>query len=95
MFTTEEIFRNTAIGMIVWGVVMFISLQFNHAEYGRYAKDKGYFVNNQIAWFIQELPSLAVPVVLIWLTDCPMLAHTSNRILLFCFGVHYIHRYVQ
>lgn len=92
MYTSEAMFDTVAKGMLVWGVIIFVALQVKEAEYGRYSKDNGYFINGHLGWFIQELPSLAIPVWMMCFTESYLLENTSNRILLFCFIAHYIHR---
>ena len=92
MFASDAIFHNIAVGMIIWGVFVFVTLLFSKAEYGRYSKDTGYFINGKLAWFIQELPSLLVPLLMLYYTESPLMSNMCNKILFLCFITHYIHR---
>ena len=66
------------------------------APYGRYVNSSlasgTTTLNANKAWFIMELPALAVPVVLLAFGDCPKLETLPNKIFLACFLVHYMHR---
>jgi len=62
------------------------------APYGRYARNGwGLFVNGKLAWFIQEIPSLAIPVVFV-VMGAPMLNKAPNLLLFSLFVIHYIQR---
>ena len=80
-------------GLIVFGLITFLVLLMIPAPYGRYSSPSwGRLINARYAWFIQELPSLLVPVVL-WLHSAAATA-VPNKLLLGVFIVHYFHRYV-
>lgn len=81
-------------GMIVSAPVVFGVLLTMPAPYGRYVGSVswGWLMDARCAWFLQELPSLAVPCVL-WLCHTTTLA-LPNKLLLGVFVVHYIHRSV-
>ena len=72
----------------------------NEAPYGRYAVQYkgccGCQINSRIGWFVQELPSLFIPILCLLLvneeTSKINNGLTANSILLACFIVHYIHR---
>ena len=74
----------------------------HQAPYGRYARQPKWMwgcpLNARVGWFVQEFPSLLIPIL------CLLLGKTSrdgqdedslaaNWILLACFIAHYIHRY--
>ncbi|KAG8537270.1 hypothetical protein GDO81_024798, partial [Engystomops pustulosus] len=74
--------------MVLMGVVSFLMLRFIRVPYGRYASDVfGPPVPVRLAWFIQELPSLAVPVYY-------LIVHREvaapAQILLLAFICHYV-----
>ncbi|XP_034324182.1 3-oxo-5-alpha-steroid 4-dehydrogenase 1 isoform X4 [Magallana gigas] len=79
--------------LIFFGVVVVIVLQWLNTPYGRYARGGwGPSVNAQIAWFVQEIPAFAVPLLLVYYTDCPKLKFTPNKIFLGLFLFHYFQR---
>lgn len=76
--------------MVLMGVTSFILLRFINVPYGRYSSSVfGPLVPVRLAWFIQELPSLAVPVYY-------LLVHgevgAPSKALLVAFISHYVHR---
>jgi len=81
-------------GMIVCGLLAFVVLLMIPAPYGRYSSASwGWLIDSRAAWFMQELPSLLVPVIL-W--PCSDAGTTQpNRLLLGAFIVHYIHRFIR
>eukprot|EP00105_Crassostrea_gigas_P031504 XP_011454218.1 PREDICTED: 3-oxo-5-alpha-steroid 4-dehydrogenase 1 isoform X1 [Crassostrea gigas] len=79
--------------LIFFGVVVVIVLQWLKTPYGRYEREGwGPSVNAQIAWFVQEIPAFAVPLLLVYYTDCPKLQFTPNKIFLGLFLFHYFQR---
>jgi len=73
--------------------VFFILISGITAPYGRYARTGwGIQINGKAAWFIQEIPSFAVPVILLF-TDAAGLKKTANLLLLSLFLIHYFQRY--
>lgn len=82
--------------LLFWGVIVLVSLQFVSAPYGRYSRAGwGVQLNGKLAWFLQEIPSLLVPGVIVLYTDCPKLSEIPNKILLGCFLLHYFQRYIR
>jgi len=78
-------------GMILSGLVLFPILLIIPAPYGRYSSSSwGRLMDSRYACFMQELPSLLVPVVL-WLCSITP-AMLPNKLLLAAFIVHYVHR---
>ncbi|KAM4687974.1 3-oxo-5-alpha-steroid 4-dehydrogenase 1 [Discoglossus pictus] len=76
--------------MVLMGVLSYVLLQFIQVPYGRYASSVfGPPVPVRWAWFIQELPSLTLPIYY-------MLSHpemgTASRVLMGAFICHYIQR---
>ncbi|OWF54338.1 3-oxo-5-alpha-steroid 4-dehydrogenase 1-like [Mizuhopecten yessoensis] len=87
------VFEVVSYVYVFWAVVVFISLQFVNAPYGRYTRGGwGLQINGKLAWFLQEIPSILVPLYLLLITDSPRISHTPNRILLSCFIIHYLQR---
>ena len=51
--------------MVCFGLSNFVSLQFTTAPYGRYSRaDWGITVPARLAWFLQELPSFVVSLLI-------------------------------
>lgn len=80
--------------MIVCGlVVVIISVLGIRIPYGRYSSSKfGWGVESRTAWFIQELPAFAVPVLLILFCRSQYSSTSPNAILVGYFLVHYFQR---
>jgi len=82
-----------SVGWILLGVVLFAILLIIPAPYGRYTSASwGPLMDARHAWFMQELCSLLVPVVL-WLSNANSVL-LPNKFLLAAFIVHYVHRYI-
>ncbi|XP_022324490.2 3-oxo-5-alpha-steroid 4-dehydrogenase 2-like [Crassostrea virginica] len=80
--------------MMCWGLSNFVSLQFTTAPYGRYVRAGwGVPVSARLAWFLQELPSFLVPLLISLgrYNDFQNL-HAHNNVLIGCFLLHYFHR---
>ncbi|GFO14328.1 3-oxo-5-alpha-steroid 4-dehydrogenase 1 [Plakobranchus ocellatus] len=78
---------------ILWGTSVLLSLQSQTAPYGRYARSGwGTFVPGKFAWIVQELPSFAVPLLVLLYTDCPKAGLPLNQLALFLFLLHYFQR---
>ncbi|XP_061193834.1 3-oxo-5-alpha-steroid 4-dehydrogenase 2-like isoform X1 [Saccostrea echinata] len=81
--------------MVLWGISNLVTLQFTTAPYGRYTRPGwGCLLPAKLAWFLQELPSFVVPLVVLsrWRSDESVNIHGNNKILIGCFLVHYFHR---
>lgn len=73
-------------------IVLTLLLSGITAPYGRYARSGwGLSLNGKLAWFVQEIPSFAVPV-LFMLTSAPGLKKIPNIFLFSMFLVHYFQR---
>ena len=78
---------------LFWAFSVVISLQFVCAPYGRYSRGGwGFQIPARVAWFVQELPSFVVPLLLATFTDCPRAGQWKNQIALACFLLHYFQR---
>ena len=87
----ESVLDWMAYVMIITAAVVALLLQFVDAPYGRYASSSwGCLVNGKVAWVLQELPSLLVPVSLLYYHAWPI--PTPNAILISMFLIHYTQR---
>ena len=78
---------------LFWGLSVLISLQTKTAPYGRYSRAGwGLCVPVKFAWIVQELPSFAVPLLIVLFTDCPKLDNALNKFALGLFLFHYFQR---
>lgn len=78
---------------IVWASLLVWSLRYMNAPYGRYSRSGfGFQVPAKVAWFIQELPSVVVPIYLVVFTECPRAGEWKNRIALGLYFLHYLQR---
>lgn len=97
------------VNVIQWScsavaILVFIQLQFMNAPYGRYpagdwSKSWAWIwrgsINANVAWFLQELPSFIIPVMLAgYYSRTSRITNVANALLLGMFSVHYLHRYV-
>ncbi|XP_006012612.1 3-oxo-5-alpha-steroid 4-dehydrogenase 1 isoform X1 [Latimeria chalumnae] len=90
---TEELLKYMSYLLILMGILVFLILQFVNVPYGRFASSSfGFPVNAKLAWFIQEVPSLVVPVYQVFYTVNNRLSHLPNQILVTMFICHYMHR---
>ncbi|XP_036600363.1 3-oxo-5-alpha-steroid 4-dehydrogenase 1 [Trichosurus vulpecula] len=69
-------------------------LQWNNGlPYGRHARARfGPPLPAKLAWSVQELPCLLVPLYVVTCTPAQRLSHWPNRILLALFIIHYLQR---
>lgn len=92
--TTAAIPFYLALGMLLLAPITFFNLVFvKNAPYGRYDDSSSIKINVKLAWFIQELPSFAVPVLLFLFTRTPKSDQPINLVLLGMFLLHYSQRY--
>ncbi|XP_044150289.1 3-oxo-5-alpha-steroid 4-dehydrogenase 1 [Bufo gargarizans] len=76
--------------MVLMGVISYILLRFIRVPYGRYASSVfGPPVPVRFAWFLQELPSLSVPV---YYLAVHREVEAPSKVLLGAFICHYVHR---
>ncbi|KAK0138484.1 3-oxo-5-alpha-steroid 4-dehydrogenase 1 [Merluccius polli] len=70
----------------------FFTLLFENVPYGRHASSKyGFPVHVKLAWFVQELPALAVPLCLLR-TSAAKTAQLPNALLIAMYCTHYVQR---
>ncbi|XP_056326614.1 3-oxo-5-alpha-steroid 4-dehydrogenase 2b [Danio aesculapii] len=88
----ELLVRGLSLGMILGGVMHFICLMKSHAAYGRYVDTSGssMMVPARLAWFLQEIPALLVPLLLMMTTDGNH--DTGKHLMLWTFCLHYFQR---
>lgn len=80
--------------MICWGFCNFVMLMFTTAPYGRYSRSGwGAMVPAKLAWFLQELPSFIVPLLIVLgRYDDFHKMDIHDKALIGCFLAHYFHR---
>ena len=77
--------------MAVVAVVVFVSLYFVDAGYGKFYNPKwGPSVDNHLGWFLMEVPVFIVMLLLWWLSD--RRADPTRLVFLLLFELHYFHR---
>lgn len=81
---------------LLLSVIVFLLLQFVTAPYGRHTGLSFLFgpgVNGRLAWILQEIPSLVLPVIIYFTSaNHHMTSHIVNKILLGMFCLHYFNR---
>lgn len=97
LFSSEEeelyILDCLSYFMIFMAVVTFLTLLFENVPYGRYSDSKyGFPVSVRVAWFIQELPALVVPLTLVLWTASSKTGHLPNQLLIAMYFCHYVQR---
>ncbi|XP_041104394.1 3-oxo-5-alpha-steroid 4-dehydrogenase 1 isoform X2 [Polyodon spathula] len=79
--------------MVLMGLLSFLFSLFVNVPYGRYASSKfGFPVSVKLAWFLQELPSLLVPIHVVVFTAADRSSYLTNQVLIGMFLCHYIQR---
>ncbi|XP_020788500.2 3-oxo-5-alpha-steroid 4-dehydrogenase 1 [Boleophthalmus pectinirostris] len=97
VFSSEEeemhILTSMAYFMFFMSFCTFITLLMVDVPYGRYASSKyGFPVNVKFAWFVQELPAILVPFLLVFLTSAAKISMMPNQLIIVMYFCHYIHR---
>lgn len=88
-----HILNRMAHFMLLMAACSLVTLLFENVPYGRYASSKyGFPVDVKLAWFVQELPALLVPVCLVFWTSCAKTSHLPNKLLIAMYLCHYIQR---
>ena len=64
----------------------------NKASYGRYVKHGDIRLSSKLAWFVFELPGIAIPVMFLLYGACPRLAYLPNKFYFSLFVIHCFHR---
>uniref|UniRef100_A0A3B3D9J1 3-oxo-5-alpha-steroid 4-dehydrogenase n=2 Tax=Oryzias melastigma TaxID=30732 RepID=A0A3B3D9J1_ORYME len=78
--------------LIIGGVVLFWRQQRVCALYGRYAPGQGHCWPAGLAWFLQEVPALLTPLLLLLWTEEGSGSGTGTLVLLCTFVLHYSYR---
>lgn len=79
--------------MMFMALVTYLALLFENVPYGRYSDRRfGFPVGVRVAWFIQELPALVVPLTLVLWTSAAKTNYLPNQLLLAMYFCHYIQR---
>ncbi|KAJ8360060.1 hypothetical protein SKAU_G00165850 [Synaphobranchus kaupii] len=91
MSCQEDAVWYLSCGLVLGGVMLFLRQTTVCTPYGRYVgPSEGILVPARVAWFLQELPSLLVPVVLVLTAHTP--SSPGRKLLLWTFCLHYFHR---
>lgn len=94
-FTGPDFIKFVSGLMVLWGLSNLVTLQFTTAPYGRYTRSGwGYLLPSKLAWFVQELPSFVVPLLVLsrWRYEDLNIINNNNKVLIGCFLLHYFHR---
>ena len=80
--------------MIAMGFLTFYRLtNGNKSPYGRYVAGGGRLrLNPRLAWFLQELPSFAVPLYFLIFTSAIQYVNIANKLIVCMFLCHYFQR---
>ncbi|XP_051872486.1 3-oxo-5-alpha-steroid 4-dehydrogenase 1 [Pristis pectinata] len=83
------------VELLSWLIILIggciLALRFVEIPYGRYSSSKYRFlINGKVAWFVQEIPSLAIPLYLFFSADKPL--QPPNMLMLGMFICHYSQR---
>ncbi|XP_029010484.1 3-oxo-5-alpha-steroid 4-dehydrogenase 2-like isoform X2 [Betta splendens] len=90
--------QDAAVSALSWALVVGGALYLWHqtrspAQYGRYASKRSRCCSARLGWFLQELPSFLLPLVLLLRADGTGSRAGTGRTLLLCtFTLHYFHR---
>ena len=88
---TEEIFNYLLAGMVMLGLVVFISLYFITAGYGQFrTKQWGWSINNKVGWVLMEAPAFLTMLCIWYTSGCQTAA--PQIVLLGLFLLHYFQR---
>lgn len=94
---TEAVFYRVIAGWILFGLIIFVVLQFVSAPYGRHTRRGwGPRIPNRLGWVVMELPSMLVfayfflsgeesPAPVTWIFFAIWIAHYTNRSLIYPF----------
>ncbi|XP_029284163.1 3-oxo-5-alpha-steroid 4-dehydrogenase 2a [Cottoperca gobio] len=80
--------------LIVGGSAYLVHQTRSHTQYGRYVAAEGLCCPARLGWFLQEVPALLLPLLLLLQPDEPQSSRDrTRRILPLCtFMLHYFHR---
>lgn len=85
----EAVVSYLSWGLVVGGGAYLLRQMQNCARYGRYAPTKARCCPARLGWFLQEVPALLVPLLLLLLSAE---TGTGRRLLIGTFMLHYFHR---
>ncbi|XP_074842072.1 3-oxo-5-alpha-steroid 4-dehydrogenase 1 [Carettochelys insculpta] len=89
----QRLLRSLSYGLVGLGVVVMLVRTHLPLPYGRYSsRSFGCPVAVRLAWALQELPSLLVPLGLSLFSGAARVSEWPNRVLLALFMGHYLHR---
>ena len=87
----QAVFNNLLLGWFILAIIVFISLFFFNAPYGRYARNNcGPAIGSKKGWLIMEAPAPLLFAAFFFLGGGPVTVTTS--IFLAMWEAHYLHR---
>uniref|UniRef100_A0A8C0J7X9 Steroid 5 alpha-reductase 1 n=1 Tax=Chelonoidis abingdonii TaxID=106734 RepID=A0A8C0J7X9_CHEAB len=90
----RQLLESLSYGLVGTGALSALLLRFIRMPYGRYSTPRfGCSVPACLAWTLQELPALLVPLGLSLFSGAARVSEWPNRVLLALFIGHYAHRY--
>ncbi|XP_076441883.1 3-oxo-5-alpha-steroid 4-dehydrogenase 1-like [Babylonia areolata] len=90
---TKHYYDYLSYVFFAWATCVALSLKFAYAPYGRYSRRGwGCLIPGRVAWLVQELPSVVVPILVLLLTPCPRASHWRNQVAVGLFLLHYFQR---
>uniref|UniRef100_A0A8C4VK99 Steroid 5 alpha-reductase 1 n=1 Tax=Gopherus evgoodei TaxID=1825980 RepID=A0A8C4VK99_9SAUR len=90
----RRLLESLSYGLVAAAALFALLLRFVRMPYGRYSTRRfGCPVPARLAWALQELPALLVPVGLSLFSGAARVSEWPNRVLLALFIGHYAHRY--
>lgn len=95
----ERIRDGISYGMLISGFLAFLALLFIPAPYGKHGENAskawGCKIPGRLAWILQEIPSLAVPIGIFFLNSMQVtILPWKNCLLVGGFLLHYFNRSV-
>ncbi|KAK7898632.1 hypothetical protein WMY93_019485 [Mugilogobius chulae] len=91
----QHIITSMAYFMMFMAFCSFVTLTLlkENVPYGRYASSKyGFPVNVKFAWFVQELPAILVPFLLVVSSSATKVFMMPNQLIIAMYFCHYIQR---
>jgi len=89
----KHIFHYIAYVFLICGILIVLVNNFKKpATYGKFYEKSQWHLNPRLAWFIQELPSFVIPVLLVLFSDSVHIHQLPNKVMMGCFILHYIQR---
>ncbi|XP_071961967.1 3-oxo-5-alpha-steroid 4-dehydrogenase 1-like [Antedon mediterranea] len=89
----EQLISRMTLALAFLSIFVMSLLQWFKATYGRYGHlTDSMRINVRVAWIVQELPALSIPLALVLFTDSPQTKNPVNVILCGLFIIHYFQR---